>query len=71
LPDWPARRDELAENYRRAVSGASRRAAGAQIPASPDLNCRRRGFEVGFEHRLYQFLLLSLTSSLAYHFGVN
>jgi hypothetical protein len=52
LTNRSACRVELAENYRRAVPGASRRPTGAQITASPNLNGRRRGIEVGLEHRL-------------------
>jgi hypothetical protein len=52
LAQRPARGVKLAENYRRAVPGASRRPAGTQIAASPDLNGRRRGIEVRLEHRL-------------------
>jgi hypothetical protein len=50
LAYWPARGVKLAENYRRAAHVASRRPAGAQVPAAPDLNGRRRGIEVGLEH---------------------
>jgi hypothetical protein len=50
LTNGPARRVKLAENYRRAIPGASRRPAGTQITASPDLNRCRRWIEVGLEH---------------------
>jgi hypothetical protein len=50
LTDRPPCRVKLAENYRRAAHVASRRPAGAQVPATPDLNGRRRGIEVGLEH---------------------
>jgi hypothetical protein len=52
LTDWPASGVKLAENDRRAIPGASRRLAGTQVTASPDLNCRRREIKVRFEHRL-------------------
>ncbi len=42
---------DLAENYRRAAPRASRRPARALISASSDLDGRRDGIEVGFEHR--------------------
>jgi hypothetical protein len=61
LANRPACRVKLAENYRRAVPGASRRSTPAQITAPPDLNGRRFGIEVRFEHRL------SLSSSLDWH----
>ena len=51
LTNRPAKRRQAAENYRRAIPGASRRPAGRQITASPDLNRGCRGIEVGFEHR--------------------
>jgi hypothetical protein len=52
LPDWSARCIKLAENYCRPLHRASRRPAGTQITASPDLHSRRRKIEVGLEHHL-------------------
>jgi len=52
LANWPARRVDLPENYRRSAHEASRRSARRRVAASPDLNGRRDGIEVRFEHRL-------------------
>jgi hypothetical protein len=49
LSNRPARGVELAENYHRTRRSASRRPARALIAASPDLNGRRRGIEVGLK----------------------
>ena len=57
LTDWPACRVELSENDRRAVPAASRRPAGTQIAASPNLDGRRLGIEVGLQHRLVTITL--------------
>jgi hypothetical protein len=50
LSNWPACSVNLPENYRRATRHAPRSSTRAQITASPDLNSRWRGIEVGFEH---------------------
>jgi hypothetical protein len=52
LAQRPARGVKLAENDGRSTDRASRRPAGTQITASPDLNRCRCGIEVGLEHRL-------------------
>ena len=61
LTNRPACCVKLAENDRRAIHYASRRPAGTQITASPDLNRRRRGIEVRLEHwfGLYHARLMS------------
>jgi hypothetical protein len=51
LTDWPASGVKLAQNYRRAIPGASRRPAGTQITASRDLDGCRGRIEVRLEHR--------------------
>ena len=50
LTNWPARCTELPKHDLRAISRASRRPVRA-IPASADLNCRRRGIEDRLERR--------------------
>jgi hypothetical protein len=52
LTNRPAGCIDLPKNYRRLVYGASRRSTRRRVAASPDLNSRRRGIEVRFEHRL-------------------
>jgi hypothetical protein len=47
LTNGPARGVKLIENDCRAIPGASRRSAGAQVAASPDLNRRRSGLKSG------------------------
>jgi hypothetical protein len=51
LTNRPASSVNLPENYPRD-SPRIARTTRAQIAASPDLNSRWRGIEVGFEHRL-------------------
>jgi hypothetical protein len=51
------------ENYRRSASGASRRSAWRRVAASPDLNGRRDGIEVRFEHGLLSITIRSLGGS--------
>jgi hypothetical protein len=50
LTDWPACSVKLAENDRRPSPSAAWRSAWAQITATADLNSRRCGIEVRFEH---------------------
>jgi hypothetical protein len=50
LPNWPACCVELTENDGRSIRSASRRPAGRQVAALPDLNGGRLWVEVGLEH---------------------
>jgi hypothetical protein len=60
LTHRPACRIELPENYRRAIPGASRRPAGTQVTASPDLDGCRGRIEVRLEHRFVSITIRSL-----------
>jgi len=50
LSNWSAGCIDLPKNDCRTTHGASRRSARGRVAASPDLNGRRRGIEVRFEH---------------------
>ncbi len=52
LSNRPAGCIDLPQNYRNSAIRASRYSARHRTSASPDLNGRRGGIEVGFEHRL-------------------